>query len=363
MTNMVSRTMLVIAGAGLLISQFGIRPQVISWLFMAILFWMVGTRKINGKIKLLIPPAFLVWANMHGMFLLGLVILGVYLGVKSFRAKKLIVSDVLILLASILVTLVNPYGIGLWKEVLGTFFDVSSRVQIIEWKPVWTKLNLFYPLITLLGLTLIYRYKKLINPEWIVLFVGLFLLSVNSLISVPVFGLLALSVLTTCLTLLKTESGRIKFGKHRYNLVAGVFVGIVFALYPVSVYLAIKEANDISEDRFYPKQAVNYIAQNVSTGEIFAPFNWGGYLIWKLPQKKVFVDGRMVHWSGILDYQTGVVNGETDYKDVFSKYSIQTVLWPKKTTKHKFITKIKEDGWVSVYSDSVSEVFEKNPKN
>lgn len=358
-----TKATVVAIGAGLFIHQFGVRPQVISWLFISVLLWVLGSYNDKPKIKYLIPLLFLVWANMHGMFVLGIVTLSISLSIKSIIKKQIDLTDASIFFTSLVLTFINPYGVNLWKEVFSTFFDYSSRMQIMEWRPVWTRLNLVYPLICVSALTLIYRYRKLFKPESIVLFLMLMGMSVNSLISLPLFGVIALPVLFSGLFFLKGEAATIKFGKKRFDKILKVFFGISIGLYVFAVSYSMKEAFEISEDQYYPKDAIGFISTNLPSGQIFAPFNWGGYLIWKIPIKKVFVDGRMVHWDGILDYQTQILDGDINYIDVFDKYNIQMIVWPNGIFKQAFINKIKQDGWAIIYSDMTAVVFEKKSKD
>ncbi|MGH7226833.1 MAG: hypothetical protein ACRELF_26765, partial [Gemmataceae bacterium] len=56
---------------------------------------------------------------------------------------------------------------------------------------------------------------------------------------------------------------------------------------------------DLSEDNLrrkvagvFPVEAAAAIAERGETGPLFNDFNWGGFLIWRLPQLPVVLDGR-----------------------------------------------------------------------
>ena len=132
--------------------------------------------------------------------------------------------------------------------------------------------------------------------------------------------------------------------------------------------------------------------RNLPENQIFSEYGWGGYLIWKLPEKKVFIDGRMPSWrwdfqsnkesSYVMEEYLNVLSGEVNYKDVFQKYNVDTVLLPvekretffnqldkkfkkflgrfyKKKIDFKFIDELKKDGWIKVYSDDTVVIYEK----
>ena len=89
----------------------------------------------------------------------------------------------------------------------------------------------------------------------------------------------------------------------------------------------------------YPDKAVNYLVTHEPRGEIFSTYDWGGYLIWKNPSKKVFIDGRMPSWRwhanipgesnyAFSDYQKFVDN-KVAFVGVIHKYHITTFLLPR----------------------------------
>jgi hypothetical protein len=47
-----------------------------------------------------------------------------------------------------------------------------------------------------------------------------------------------------------------------------------------------------AHEKTYPVGAAEYVRQHALPGPLFNPFDWGGYLIWALPQYPVSVDGR-----------------------------------------------------------------------
>lgn len=347
----------LLLGCGLVMPQFGIRPQIISWLFLSILLWLLSGWENLKLIKFIIPILFLIWANLHGGFALGLVILGIVLAIKSLKDKKNSLLNLAIFIFSVLVTLVNPYGINLWREIISTFLSASLRGGIEEWKPFWTGLNICYPLIVVFSSILIVRFRKYFSLEYIILFMVLFAMSVNAQINLPFFTIIACSFLISGITLFEKESMKIKFGKERFNKALKFFLVLTVFIFFLSTFFAFRNAGLLSENNFYPKNAISYISNNLPSGEIFSNYNWGGYLIWKLPNKKVFIDGRMAHWLDIMNFQTEIISGKVDYKTVFTKYNIRMVLWPKSDKRGNFIDRIKQNGWHIVYADEISEVL------
>ena len=143
------------------------------------------------------------------------------------------------------------------------------------------------------------------------------------------------------------------------------------------------------EEIFYPKKAAIYLKDHMPEGRIFSEYGWGGYLIWKLPEKKVFIDGRMPSWredrnaaegaQGAIDDYAAIVTGREDNQTHFDKYGIDTVLWSKshsETFLEKFVESVYEplmhkknsfdiiqalenDGWKKIYEDEVSVIHQR----
>lgn len=108
-----------------------------------------------------------------------------------------------------------------------------------------------------------------------------------------------------------------------------------------------------------------------------------------LPQKKVFVDGRMPSWkwepdntndlSNAFETYNGILAGTVDYKKVFNDFGVDTVLSQKyseipKESIYKyaenllaafgwegvdfsFLDTLEEDGWKIVYEDDISVIY------
>jgi hypothetical protein len=77
----------------------------------------------------------------------------------------------------------------------------------------------------------------------------------------------------------------------RYRLLAAVWLLAV----AVAGYRYYGVSNDFLEMQVtggFPETAARYIEKNHLAGPLYNDFNWGGFLIWRLPQLTVAIDGR-----------------------------------------------------------------------
>jgi hypothetical protein len=190
---------------------------------------------------------------------------------------------------------------------------------------------------------------------------------------------------------LTEEVGHYRFGFKRLRISYLWLHFFVVGILSIRLLTGYWGSLQVSEERFYPEGGVKYLKENPSDGEVFSYYGWGGYLIWKYPEKKVFIDGRMPSWKGNGDkdnlessFETyrKLIKGEEGYAGVFDRFGVDTVLWPVKENKKEldkylekqlfrflkivgkepknnidFMESLLEGGFEIVYSDDVSVVY------
>jgi hypothetical protein len=323
-------------GIGVFVVRFGVRPQVEDWLFAAICLRISTNEGLWKKWKWLVPGVFIIWANFHGGWLMGLLIIGLRVVFKGWETGKFNLKDALVLILSILATAVNPYGFKLWEEIWLTVSDTNLRWGIVEWEPFFMKTEMGYWLLTALLFALFKIYGKIISRWQVFLVLVLLLGSASSLRNVPFY---VLAIMPIAAELIKQAYETVK-GKQEILFRAKKFYAILLVIAGLMFLIEVGVQTwklGTGGKMIFPGGAVEYLKKNPPKGRLFTEYGWGGYLIWKLPEEKEFIDGRMPSWrwtapSGesawaFKDYQKIVNNG--DYEKLFSKYGVETVLWPK----------------------------------
>ncbi|OGK24904.1 hypothetical protein A3D76_01020 [Candidatus Roizmanbacteria bacterium RIFCSPHIGHO2_02_FULL_37_9b] len=360
--------------AGLvLLSYFGIRSQVITWLFFAVLCRSILDKKWWDKYKFFLPLLFLFWANLHGGFIIGLIVLVVI----TIKRRK--IPEILILLISILVTLVNPYGLGLWKEVWIFVKDPYIRFFILEWRSIVFAITSVELLSVAYCWAFILHYRKKYEKHEILLAVLLFLAAFSSTRNFPLFLIYALILIRKGIANFVSDIAVNRLRISRFKTFWIIFFALTSFLALIQLWGDYEAGKSLSEDSYYPRLAVNYLTNHLPKGQIFSSYDWGGYLIWKLPQKRVFIDGRMSSMrqknrAGESDYIFGeymsLITSKTSLVKVFEKYKVDTVLLPRswKDEKSKdimqiyvskFIKKLKNNNFKEIYQDRVAIIFTK----
>jgi hypothetical protein len=379
-------------GVGTLVSFFGVRPQVESWLFLAILTRILTKDSVWKKWRFFVPPLVLLWTNLHGSFAVSIVIIFIVTLLKSVRSKRALLDYIIIFAVSLLTTFINPYGPRLWGEVYMQLSDSTLRWRILEWMPPISFFNLSFIALLTLSFMLVIRYRRKIRLELLGLYAFFLMQGLMSSRHIPLWTIITLPILSETIFLLYSEVKNVKYGEERFiKLFKSVSIGILIIFTIQSLYSSLT-GSSLSEEYFYPKKAVDYLKSNLPKNEIFSYYGWGGYLIWKFPEKKVFIDGRMPSWrwnfqsdhesSYAMEEYMNVLSGEINYKDVFQKYNVDTVLLPvekretfidqldkkfkkflgrfnKEKLDFNFFDEIEKDGWMKVYSDGTAVIYEK----
>jgi hypothetical protein len=379
-----------ILAASILLSFSGVRVQIASWVMLSLLLVGILDEKLWKKFKIVTPLFFLIWANLHGGFASGLAVLFLVYGVRSVRKRTISFLDLLILVLSALSTLATPYGLGTWREVYSSLSDSSLRWSISEWMPSFFMVDLSMGALIVLSSTLVFRYRRLFSPEEVAIYITFLVQGLLTRRHLPLWVIIALPMSISGIYFFYKDILKIKGaeGRFRKAFVWGWWGSLaIFFIQTITNFIGVFY---MRENNFYPRAAVQYLRTNLPEGEIFSDYGWGGYLIWKLPEKKVFIDGRMPSWKwtpansvetgNAFDDYKKILSGEYYFRNQFERYKVDTVLLPRRGgvglegflekklvnlfQKNNFEFDLTHDlekaGWVKVFEDRAAVVYHKS---
>ena len=342
------------------------RPMYFSSIFLMFLVVILLRENRKGYLWFL-PSLFLIWANTHADFVLGLVILGLFIVDKLLERPLLKITKekvmiVAIGLFSVVVTLVNPYGVGLWQTLIKESYPFQFN-HISEWVPVTTG-NVYYfaTYCALLGIfvsALIGARHKL--PLWYVLSLGLFcIFSVRSQYFFRIAAILGIyAFLVFWSPYLRDLKNTFSPGLLKKFKAGFLTFLTISTLVVVTVFLT-----EISPKQKYPKEALDFALANNIQGNVFNYYSWGGYMIWEYPQIKTFIDGRMPSWregsKSVFEDYVKVVDTPRENIKILDNYNVNWILYPASSSLSKFL-RGPNSGWKEIYSDDIASVFVKTP--
>ncbi len=352
---------------------FMIRPQLFSFLCFAV-YLQVVCRFISGKHNrlYLLPLLMVMWVNLHGGFLIGIVLLGAAAGLQTLaflarQAPKVTLGPLWAAFAStVLATLANPYGYNLH---LFLYRSLSVERPISEWNPV-TVLDgsflAFKILMVVFAATVIFARRK--TSWWET--GGLFLMmyaSIRHQRHVPFFAIMAGPYLihhgSRLLGQIQVRWSHVRLSRGSLAMIVVFFSLLAFyqATEGLGIYRLAKW-RIIVDPAVYPVAAVRFMEQNKFKGNLLLPFEWGEYAIWKLyPACRVSIDGRFrtAYPDHVIQDHFQPLQNKDQFGVLLKKYPADLVLAKQIPAVHTFINSSQTD-WLYVYSDNLAVVLMRN---
>jgi hypothetical protein len=277
------------------------RPPLLTFFLVAV-FVLILEKYSDGRVDrwvwLLVPLQGL-WANMHGGFFLGWVVLGAYVAgswrLPVERRKTLwIVAG-----AGLLVSAVNPNG---WRvfEVLLNYRQSYLTGTLIEWKrpPLWGPPYTFNTLLYLTAGVLLLNAKKVRLPHAL-LFVAFGAAALTAFRNVVFIAFLAPILLAAYGWPWVVP----RLPRLPQSAVAAA-AALALATPLISSFSQGKLFQMRAAEWKFPRSASEFLKANQIKSKMFNSYEYGGYLIWSLwPQLHTFIDGRALNESVYRDYQ------------------------------------------------------------
>ena len=355
------------------------RPHLFTWLFMLITLSILTT---GGKRLYWLPIVIMLWANLHGGFILGLVLQAIFIigsALESQLSLKKSVSEILqqqkaaaiVLLASLFAVGMNPFG----YELLIFPFQVSKGVfstMIGEWQSPDMQ-DWWYFRVFLIALVLLISFAKS-RVTWTERLLIVFFL--NAALTHKRHISLMLMALTPCIARMveiQLENWSHRFikieGKKQLQLSerTGPLATVMIALALIicgsidqRTLNFLTPKNIIGVEREHLDPLVGYLDGNLPDGRMFNEYVLGGYLLYALsPPPKVFIDGRAdMYGEEIMKDYNSIVSSGADREKTLEKYNIEWVVFKKDSD---LISALKKTGsWQSIYVNDHYEVLKEN---
>ena len=308
----------------------GVDGAAISMLGVGVVLVAVA-RWRDGQTGLLwaLPPLFLVWANLDGGFILGLVValLAVLTTVIADRGETSARAPLLALAAAAIASCVNPEGLGVYASALSTAIDPAIAQLSTAWaSPDFhtTLLRLFEVEAAMLVVCWIAAGPP--DPADAVVGTALIALALWSAQFIPFFAVVATPQLarysSRAWTLhLASRVPVLRGGERiaRWRPVATValaLAGLVAVAVVVPKHVT-AQASAAYESSHYPKSAADYVAATYGTPRLYSTAPWADYLAYRFPSSRsvflydnggAFGDGAVAAYSRVHLLEDGWEN-------------------------------------------------------
>ena len=357
----------ILLAAGSASPLFGIRPQMITLLLVAIFIGLLTRYTDDGQSKRLwwIIPIMFLWVNLHGGYVVGLGLIGLYIVSLILDRKWHLVPRLsLILLLATAVVPLNPNGFRMFTYPFETL-SLAAVTFIDEWaSPDFHKL-MFLPLALLLfslvgSLALSTRRPQL--SELFLLLITAFG-ALRSARHIPIFALIATPILARHLwDIIVTHKWEKRFtGVEAPATGFALIFNMVFLLAPTTLGF-VRVSHFVNnqpayEAKNYPQAAVNFMLEKQLPGPIYNRYGWGGYLIRRLyPNYRVYIDGRAdVYGDSFTVEAVRTYDGKPDWRKPLERLGIRTVIITPDAPLSSLLRE--DDTWTKAYEDNQAVIF------
>ncbi|MCL4418614.1 hypothetical protein M1146_00765 [Patescibacteria group bacterium] len=359
------------------LNTISFRGQLLSILLLGILSYLLNKYEQNRKVAYFIPLLFLFWSNLHGQFLIGLLLFLGWLIVRflnNYFLFKVNLNKILtegkflgfIFFLSIAFSLINPFGIGIYKDTLRYFINPDLKL-IAEYLPFndlstpWWSLVVIATLASC-GIVILLAENKFTDkiPK-ISLFSATYILSISVRRYAWMMYYLSIPLLQPVAHFLEPNTKKYKYISGSIILLI-VTILTVYIKLPFSNYYNFSWTQYCSYNYCSDKAAKFIINNNLQKKKLLTMYNWGGWLIWNYPKIKPTIDGRMHLWKDKNGYSgfDEFFAIEQNFVDVDkTKYDV-VFISPEKPVYARLTKLVKEGKWKLLYSDDYSGVFIRN---
>lgn len=279
-----------------------IRCQCFSFLFFVLYLYILKKSKSNPKILWTIPALNIIWANMHGGFAIGLVLVAIYT-LGEFLNKRDFKPYVIVFITACLTSLINPYGIKYIYFILEALS--LNRKYITEWQSAffanmfvfsYLKFKIFFISVIIFSTLSIFRnikkqgiknfYLNIDKTKYLIL-IFTALISIKS-VRFHVFFTYAF------MALCYSDFYNI-FNKRlpeKIDNIKEIVLCILIFISTISHLYYYGFINKVMSHE-YPIFCIEFLRINNLKGNLLTNFHFGSYAAYKLyPNIQVYMDGR-----------------------------------------------------------------------
>ena len=299
-------------------------PRLAMWtqFFAALVFYLIENWSKKRWAIYLIAPILWIWSLMHGSWSVGFIIMNMYLGVmllglilpKKYAhylnekpvSKNFIYDLIAVQILSLILIAINPYGLGIYREIAVYFSQSYYKSYITEWMPSYTYPMFFSILImqTIALVLMCYGFlKRRLSFTHLLLFIAFFYSSIFYKRQAIFMALMIPMIFENTWEIVWPELNKIfkkYFSLKTFNICLIIIVGFGVYYTTTNVHYTKDFWND--EQLFVansqPFAAAKFLNQTLKQpSKVFNEFSWGAYLNWAVPNALVFLDGRgTVSW-------------------------------------------------------------------
>ena len=349
------------------------RPHVFSFLLLVVWLRLLERLRLGHRDSVWqLPLTMLIWANLHGAFVIGFLAWAAYAagwGLERLRrsASPAIGSRFLLAgLSALLASIVTP---DLWNNWVAVFRNTSTYVlgRTTETMPVDFTAPGTWPFLGLLvlGMLLALLNRRNIAAAHGFLLLGLAALGVGMARNIPLFSLSAAPILATWsrqALRLQLPIARVEETISKIERALRAFIwpplAVMMAVALLCFHALTAHGSTYGYDpSLFPVQAADWLQRHPIEGNMFNELNWGGYLLYRLwPEQRVFIDSQSDFYGEDFtrQYEEAIL-ARRDWKAYLRAHDVKWVIIPASVPLSDALSA--DHAYQRVYLDQTAAIY------
>ena len=370
--------------ATMTLNNLVVRPQIWSWLIFITYFAILSRytdQQINKYWLFICPILMVLWVNLHGAYVLGGVLLGIFFLGESvrtyFKGKNALdwpqVRWIFIIgLLTGFAMFFNPKGLNTINYVIDLMTDQPSQNLIVEWQSPSTQgisnLTFYVSLLVLIG-SLAFSKRKLTPTEFL-LICSFTWLAWSGMRYIIWYGIICMPILMNQIMNLPVPFPKLKPQRNFWNTILVIFIFIPSIMVqpwfvesfplPERYWKFVQRGSPIGPllDWDNPVNATEYLKSHPG-GKLFNEMGYGSYLIWALDEGSVFIDPRVElypfdQWEDYLR-----ITRAARYNTILDEYGAGRILLSKVQQPELAAALETDPAWKKEYEDQQTQIWQK----
>jgi hypothetical protein len=345
----------------------GLRPQLFGVALFAGVLWLVARRHEAPRATWLVVPLVVVWANVHGSFVLGPAVVGLALVEDAMRRDTDWRSTALLLVAALVATVVSPFGFRNWTYVTGISTNSVITKRITEWQPtspLTVEGAIFFLSLVLVAAYLVtaWRRGRRVPPTvflWLVPFAALGVWAVRGLAWWPFVAAATVAATAPRPTDAAARPERVDPPVIRRVNAAIVVVLVLAGIAALPLWRPLDTGLQapVAVVGTAPSAITAALRGLVRPGDrIFAPQPWGSWFEFALPDATVAVDSRIELFSNdVWDAVDRIDAGSTGWQEVLASWNVTAVVAARDQVD--LVQRLTTAGWRDAFHDEDGTVL------
>jgi len=331
-----------------------VRPQLLVLPLFVLSGWLIAGRTEHLRRTWFLPAIVVVWANLHGSFVLVLLMLVTALvdDLVTRRSTLRILS--LVILACVVAPVVSPFGAGTYRYVWEIATSPVIRDVVDEWQPLWAQFPawLAFLVANVLAIVVALRYRgrapTIEESLTLILFTGLAIWSGRNI----VWWMLAVPPVMGGLLRGWQPSGA---PVGRLGVVVGTTLAILLAVGGIRVATTRPAEALLAEA---PTGITQALASVTSDGTRVWDGRWGSWFEFSVPSARMFVDPRVELFPDqVWDDFFRVANADRGWQGTLDRWDVDVVVASEDRDPALIAAIANDPGWRPAYRDGEGAVF------